>query len=272
MYVLQSKCKQILQYFESQQKMGFTEPVYLNLAKLSVPKNTTENTSTNPPSSSSPSAKEEGQTKKTSETSTTAFDIPKIKTDLNIAINDMTALIREFGTVLGNHHDLRSMHLTDRKNARLLEEFSTGSNEWPVATPFKYEDNTALGGWDSTSPDSRRYDQIELIMENYLWQFEEIQHRMRLLLDEVETHEKTSNYALNRNRNEIMRVTAKLTVLTMGFSYCALVTSMFGMNLDSHLEHNPYAFWTIASAMGALVPIAIYKWFKYRLKKKNIWL
>ncbi|ETO09610.1 magnesium homeostasis factor-like protein [Reticulomyxa filosa] len=173
------------------------------------------------------------------------------------------------------------MHLTERENARIVEEMAATSNEWPIGTVKGPEGGgagtmttTTTGpgffAWESSAPDWRRYDQLELIMENYLWQFEEIQHQMRLLLDEIEMHERTNNYVLNRNRNEIMRVNVQLTVLTMGISYCALLTSMFGMNLLSHFEDNPYIFWVIATSTGIIAPIAIYDWFKYRLKQKQI--
>ena len=112
--------------------------------------------------------------------------------------------------------------------------------------------------------------QLELLLENYLWQFDEILDRLQLLLDEITMFERSRGFLINKQRNEIIRMNLKLSVLTCCFSCGALCTGIFGMNLLSTLETHPYAFWIGAAGFGAMVPMTVWRHFKIHLKHKNI--
>merc|ERR1712083_89968 len=112
--------------------------------------------------------------------------------------------------------------------------------------------------------------QLELLLENYLWQFDEILDRLQLLLDELSMHERSIGFRVNQQRNEIIRMNLRLSVLTSGFAGGALGAGIFGMNLQSFLETNPHMFWPVATVAGCAVPMAIWRYFKKDLEKKRI--
>merc|ERR1712024_235727 len=112
--------------------------------------------------------------------------------------------------------------------------------------------------------------QLELLLENYLWQFDEILDRLQLLLDEMQMNERSVGFLINKQRNDIIRMNLKLSVLTCGFAGGALCSGIFGMNLLSQIEAHPYAFWISAATFGYLIPLTIWRHFKVVLKSKNI--
>ena len=90
------------------------------------------------------------------------------------------------------------------------------------------------------------------------------------MLDEVTMHERSIGFQVNQQRNEIIRMNLKLSVLTYGFAGGALYASIFGMNLQSYLEMHPHAFWPVAVSVGVAFPLMVWRHFKAFLKTKHI--
>ena len=82
--------------------------------------------------------------------------------------------------------------------------------------------------------------------------------------------ERSIGFLINKQRNEIIRMNLKLSVLTCGFAGGALCASLFGMNLLSSIENHPYIFWPSAFVFGAMIPFTVWRHFKIDLNTKNI--
>ena len=157
-------------------------------------------------------------------------NISMIKLELIKAITNSKSCVDAVTELLNNSEDLGLMYLTDKKSV---------NNK-----------------------------QLELLLENYLWQFDEILDRLQLLLDELTMFERSIGFLINKQRNEIIRMNLKLSVLTCSFSCGALCAGIFGMNLLSTFEAHPYAFWMGATSFGILVPLTVWRHFKAHLQIK----
>ncbi|KAJ1733699.1 magnesium ion transporter [Coemansia biformis] len=97
------------------------------------------------------------------------------------------------------------------------------------------------------------HEEVELMMETYLKQVEEIVNHVESVSSHVRTTEDVVNIILDSQRNSLLLLEIRLTILTVGLSSGTFLSGLFGMNLVSTLETNPNAFVFVASA--ALVAI-----------------
>jgi len=139
------------------------------------------------------------------------YELREVKTLLARSISNMNALVVEFQTLLNTPKDIAAMCLTVGCRAKSDEHQTEDSGD----------------GFHSVAM-MTEIDEMELLLENYLWQFEEVLHGFELLLEETQMHERSMEFILDQTRNEIMKVHLRLGVLTCGFSYCAIGASIFG--------------------------------------------
>eukprot|EP01083_Nonionella_stella_P057982 151982_1 len=167
---------------------------------------------------------------------TEANNISNTKIELVHGITSAKACVDALHELLNNPDDLATMYLNEDNKGNIKED-----------------------------------KQLELLLENYLWQFDEILDRLQLFLDEISMYERSIGYLINKQRNDIIRMNLKLSVLTCGFAGAALPAAVFGMNLLSHLEAHPYAFWCGAAGFGCFIPFIVWRHFKIDLESKNIY-
>lgn len=110
------------------------------------------------------------------------------------------------------------------------------------------------------------HEEIELLLETYLKQVEEIGNRATTLLSNMRSTEEISNIILDANRNALLIFELKLTMGTLGVSAGALLASLFGMNLHSFFEEDPYAFGVVSGTAVAMVGLIF--WFSLRKMRK----
>ncbi|RKP22591.1 hypothetical protein SYNPS1DRAFT_25618 [Syncephalis pseudoplumigaleata] len=105
------------------------------------------------------------------------------------------------------------------------------------------------------------HEDIELLMETYLKQIEEIANVASSLTANMRTTEDIVNIMLDSQRNSLLLFELRLTMVTMGLTGGAFVASLFGMNLLSTLEEHPYAFFVVsgvaATAAGLSFALAM---------------
>merc|ERR1712228_181017 len=157
--------------------------------------------------------------------------ISSTKIKLIQAITSAKACCDAVNELLNNQFDLQAMYLTNKNNVDIKED-----------------------------------KQLELLLENYMWQFDEVLDRLQLLLDELSMHERGVGFLINKQRNDIIRMNLKLSVLTCGFGCGALGAGIFGMNLASALETHPFAFYGGAIGFGCFIPFMIWRHFKIDLQ------
>ncbi|KAJ7199242.1 cora-domain-containing protein [Mycena pura] len=129
--------------------------------------------------------------------------------------------------VLGQDDDLTAMYLTDKKHdiSRELDD----------------------------------HEDLEVLLESFSKQVEEIVNEAENIQTNVQSTQEIVELILDSNRNALLALDLKVSILTMGIGSGALVTGLFGMNLMSHLETHPWAFYGMtgcATALAAAVALA----------------
>ncbi|RUS18415.1 hypothetical protein BC937DRAFT_88800 [Endogone sp. FLAS-F59071] len=110
------------------------------------------------------------------------------------------------------------------------------------------------------------HEEIELLLETYLKQVEEIGNRATALLSNMRSTEEISNIILDANRNSLLIYELKLTMGTLGVGAGGLLASIFGMNLHSFFEEDPYAFGVVSGTAVAIVGLIF--WISLRKMRK----
>ncbi|ORX95776.1 cora-domain-containing protein [Basidiobolus meristosporus CBS 931.73] len=89
-------------------------------------------------------------------------------------------------------------------------------------------------------------DDVELLLETYLKQVEEIANTVAAVSANTKTTEDIVNIILDSQRNNLLLLELKITMGTLGLGAGSFVACLFGMNLTSFYEDNPYAFSMVA--------------------------
>lgn len=93
---------------------------------------------------------------------------------------------------------------------------------------------------------------VEIMFEDYLQRLEELCSDGRALEQQISNHEELTRLHLDFRRNEYMQINLRVSLITMTCAIAGLISSMFGMNLVSSLEANPFAFWMVATTLVVL--------------------
>ncbi|KAJ6572167.1 hypothetical protein B0H19DRAFT_1132769 [Mycena capillaripes] len=128
--------------------------------------------------------------------------------------------------VLGQDDDLTAMYLTDKKNDILR--------------------------------DLDDHEDLEVLLESFSKQVEEIVNEAENIETNVQSTQEIVELILDSNRNSLLALDLKVSIMTMGIGSGALVAGLFGMNLMSHFESHPWAFYGMtgfATALAAMVAI-----------------
>ncbi|EEB06596.1 magnesium ion transporter Mrs2 [Schizosaccharomyces japonicus yFS275] len=113
-----------------------------------------------------------------------------------------------------------------------------------------------------------KHEEVELLLETYYKQVEEIVQRADSLSSSIKHTEEVCNIVLDANRNALMIYDLKLSVLTMSTGLAAVFAGLFGMNLVNGYEESPCAF-VISSV--AICSMAIFTGIfgVHRIRKLN---
>lgn len=86
---------------------------------------------------------------------------------------------------------------------------------------------------------------VELLLESFGMQLEDLSDRIQKLHESVVTHSKMEQLMLTSERNRIMRL--ELGMGTSSLAVSTVIAGFFGMNLCSGLEEVPGLFWWVMS-------------------------
>ncbi|EOR01628.1 hypothetical protein J056_003864 [Wallemia ichthyophaga EXF-994] len=134
--------------------------------------------------------------------------------------------------VLKNDEDLSLMYLSDRE---------------------KDEQN---GKYDKQQHGD--HDELELLLESASKQIEEIVTSADALDANVSSTQEIVELILDSNRNNLLALDLKVSIATLGIGAGTLFAGLFGMNLQSHLEENPYAFFGVSLTTAILSSAVTY--------------
>ncbi|TFK70819.1 Mg2+ transporter protein cora-like protein [Pluteus cervinus] len=132
-----------------------------------------------------------------------------------------TDLVQEaLEEVLGQDEDLIAMYLTDKRNGVIH--------------------------------DLHEHDELEILLESFSKQVEEIVNEAENIESNVQSTQEIVELILDSNRNALLALDLKVSIATLGIGTGALVAGLFGMNLSSHMEEHPYAFYVMSASSTAL--------------------
>ncbi|OSD02634.1 cora-domain-containing protein [Trametes coccinea BRFM310] len=126
--------------------------------------------------------------------------------------------------VLEQDQDLAAMYLTDKKNGLMRQ----------------HDD----------------HEELEVLLESFSKQVEEIVNEAENIQSNVQSTQEIVELILDSNRNALLALDLKISILTMGIGVGTLFAGIFGMNLRSHFEEHEWAFYamgaaTIMTSLGA---------------------
>ncbi|KZO98517.1 Mg2+ transporter protein cora-like protein [Calocera viscosa TUFC12733] len=128
--------------------------------------------------------------------------------------------------VLEQDEDLAAMYMTDKKLGR------------PRA-PSDHED-------------------LEILLETFAKQVEEIENEASTMMGNVQSTQEIVELILDSNRNTLLALDIKVAIITLGVGIGSVGAALFGMNLRSHLEDSPLAFWLVTgTAVAAAATVSM---------------
>ncbi|XP_026228520.1 magnesium transporter MRS2 homolog, mitochondrial [Anabas testudineus] len=92
-------------------------------------------------------------------------------------------------------------------------------------------------------------EEMELLLENYYMQAEELGNRARELKGLIDDSESVIFINLDSHRNVMMRLNLQLTMGSFSLTLFGLIGVAFGMNLTSCFEEDPRIFWLVTGFM-----------------------
>ncbi|XP_044063874.1 magnesium transporter MRS2 homolog, mitochondrial [Siniperca chuatsi] len=92
-------------------------------------------------------------------------------------------------------------------------------------------------------------EEMELLLENYYMQAEELGNKTRELKVLIDDSESVIFINLDSHRNVMMRLNLQLTMGSFSLSLFGLIGVAFGMNLTSSFEEDPRVFWLVTGFM-----------------------
>ncbi|KAG2003498.1 magnesium ion transporter Mrs2 [Coprinopsis cinerea AmutBmut pab1-1] len=128
-----------------------------------------------------------------------------------VSFKNRAQLVEEaIDEILTQDEDMNAMHLTDKKNG-----VTRAVND---------------------------HEDLETLLESFSKQVEEIVNEAETIEANVQSTQEIVELILDSNRNALLTLDLKVSIATLGIGTGALVAGLFGMNLTSHLEEHPYAF------------------------------
>ncbi|KAL3060517.1 magnesium transporter MRS2 homolog, mitochondrial [Trematomus bernacchii] len=92
-------------------------------------------------------------------------------------------------------------------------------------------------------------EEMELLLENYYMQAEELANKTRELKGLIDDSESVVFINLDSHRNVMMRLNLQLAMGSFSLSLFGLIGVAFGMNLQSSFEEDPRVFWLVTGFM-----------------------
>ncbi|XP_061807565.1 magnesium transporter MRS2 homolog, mitochondrial isoform X2 [Nerophis lumbriciformis] len=92
-------------------------------------------------------------------------------------------------------------------------------------------------------------EEMELLLDNYYMQAEELGNKARELKGLIDDSESVIFIILDSHRNVMMRLNLQLTMGTFSLSLFGLIGVAFGMNLESSFEEDRRVFWLVTGFM-----------------------
>ncbi|CAE6470746.1 unnamed protein product [Rhizoctonia solani] len=148
----------------------------------------------------------------------------EVKDTNEIFLRAATSVKDAIAEVLSEPEDMRRMYLTGLRAGRLRE----------------YGDD----------------DEVELLLETYLKYSTSMSLTASRNLQRLNSASQHLTLLLSSTRNRLLHLEIRLEIAMLAMSAGALPAAIFGMNMTSHLEEHPWAFWAVTVGIGMIAFIA----------------
>ncbi|KAE8257222.1 hypothetical protein A4X13_0g2500 [Tilletia indica] len=101
-------------------------------------------------------------------------------------------------------------------------------------------------------PNTSSIEELELLLESFEKQVEEVVSEAESMASNIQNTQEVVELILDSNRNDLLNLDLRTSLTTLAVSSGTLVSGLFGMNLLSHLEEHPHAFFGISSLVGLI--------------------
>lgn len=168
-------------------------------------------------------------------------------------IGNASAAISALDEVLSSPAEMTMMNLSLKRDTVPQALMSPGTHKGHGVVHAKFE--------------MQDYEDIEFLFDTYLQAMETTLVKLQDLRNDVDALHDIKMLNLDQTRNTLMRVEIVLSLITTIAGIGAMVAGIFGMNLLSDVEGEPYWFWTVAGILlGMLVglSIALVAWFWHK--------
>lgn len=98
----------------------------------------------------------------------------------------------------------------------------------------------------------RRHESVELLLEEYARQFENVRQEVGYLLRRVQSKQEMVAISLDAYRNKMIRVSLTVAITGLGFATSTSVAGFYGMNLTHGFEASPTAFGNVILATSTV--------------------
>ncbi|KDN50014.1 hypothetical protein RSAG8_01350, partial [Rhizoctonia solani AG-8 WAC10335] len=147
-------------------------------------------------------------------------DMIEVKDANEIFLRAATSVKDAIAEVLSEPDDMRRMYLTGIRAGRLRE----------------YGDD----------------DEVELLLETYLKYSTSLSLTASRNVQRLNSASQHLTLLLSSTRNRLLHLEIRLEIAMLAMSAGALPAAIFGMNMTSHLEEHPWAFWAVTIGIGMI--------------------
>lgn len=113
--------------------------------------------------------------------------------------------------------------------------------------------------------DASDHDEIELLLEAYLQQTEELADKAASLISDMRNTEEIVQISLDVSRNSLMWFQIRVNLVTLSLSVIGIYGGIFGMNFTNHFEEHPLAL-GIVTGVALTSGLSAYLISAYKLK------
>jgi len=189
-------------------------------------------------------------------TSATLERVKRVKGAMTRVTGRVASVRGEIQRFLDDDSDMRDMYLS-RKAAAQAAINMPADVDSPYAPHTHgghggYGGGLALAAHDPLDDDAD-IQQLEDLLETYFAQIDHAFNKMKALDEYVGSTEDYINIDLDSHRNQLIQIDLLLSFAMFITSLFTLVTGIFGMNLDSGLQTNPWVFDQVTCISTGLV-------------------
>ncbi|KAL9656154.1 hypothetical protein ABK040_007772 [Willaertia magna] len=114
-----------------------------------------------------------------------------------------------------------------------------------------------------------QHEEIEMLLETYQHRVENVMNVLDDLREDLDDTQEFLEVCLDSIRNKMMQMELKLAMAAFALTCGTLIAGIFGMNLLSHMEDHPYAFYTTTGII-MLLTFAVFMIVLVVCKRKGL--